>query len=216
MISSAAQVNLGDAEGSSSRLERILQVGEIISATATTAKTFAAKFFPGNSDPIDLDQTASMLTRATEEHDNVLLSATRGGVKVALAMLWAWYPDINMHMDMEYMLVEDENGNAINPKEFMASVSGYATRLANLVNIGVFYKAHPDPTRSKARHLRPPMLKAMKTWRPSPALGRRNRLPKMSALATKTWTFPLTRQLLLEHVFLSSCNIRRKNRCVKL
>ena len=27
----------------------------------------------------------------------------------------------------------------------MASVSGYATRLANLVNIGVFYKAYPDP-----------------------------------------------------------------------
>ena len=31
-----------------------------------------------------------MLTRATEEHDNVLRSAARGGVKVALAMLWAW------------------------------------------------------------------------------------------------------------------------------
>ena len=60
---------------------------EIISATATAAKAFAAKFFPGNSDPVDLDQTASMLTRATEEHDNMLRSAARGGVKVALAML---------------------------------------------------------------------------------------------------------------------------------
>ena len=87
--SSAAPANLADAEGSSSRLERVLQVGEIISATAATAKTFAAKFFPGNSDPVDLDQTASMLTRATEEHDSVLRSTARGGVKVALAMLWA-------------------------------------------------------------------------------------------------------------------------------
>ena len=50
-----------------------------------------------------------------------------------------------MHMATEYMPVEDEHGNAINPKELMASVSGYATRLTNLVNIGVFYKAYPDP-----------------------------------------------------------------------
>ena len=118
-------------------------MGEIIAAA--TAKGFAAKFFPGNSDPFDLDQTASMLSRATEEHDNVLRSAACGGVKVALAMLWAWYLEINMHMATEYMPVEDEHGNAINPKELMASVYGYATRLANLVNLGIFYKAHPDP-----------------------------------------------------------------------
>ena len=43
------------------------------------------------------------------------------------------------------MPVEDENGNVINPKELMASISGYATRIANLVNIRIFYKAHPDP-----------------------------------------------------------------------
>ena len=74
----------------------MLQVGEIISSIASGAKTFAAKFFPGNNESVDLDQTASMLTRASEEHDNVLRSAARGGVKVALAMLWAWYPEINM------------------------------------------------------------------------------------------------------------------------
>ena len=49
-----------------------------------------------------------------------------------------------MHMATEYMLEEEENGNAINPKELMASLSGYATRLANLVN-RVFYKAYTDP-----------------------------------------------------------------------
>ena len=83
-------------------------MGEIISTTAAATKTSAAKFFPGNSDPVDLDQMASMLTRATEEHDNVLRSAARGGVKIALAMLWAWYPEINMHMATEYMPEEDE------------------------------------------------------------------------------------------------------------
>ena len=50
-----------------------------------------------------------------------------------------------MHMATEYMPVEDENGNVINLKELMASVPGYTTRIANLVNIGIFYNAHPDP-----------------------------------------------------------------------
>ena len=86
-----------------------------------------------------------MLNRATKEHDNVLRSAARGSVKVALAMLWARYPEINMHMATEYMPEEDEQGNTIDRKKLSASVSGYATRLADLVNIGIFYKAHPDP-----------------------------------------------------------------------
>ena len=120
-------------------------MGEIIFATSSPAKDFAAKFFPGNSDPVDLAQTTSMLNWAAEEHENLLRSAARGGVKISLAMLWAWYPDINMHMATEYMPVEDENGNAINPKELMASVFGYATHLVDLVNIGIFYQAHPDP-----------------------------------------------------------------------
>ena len=143
--SSAALANLADAEGSSSRLERILQVGEVISAIAAATKMFAAKFFSGNSDHVDLDRTASMLTRATEEHDNVLRSAARGGVKVALAMLWAWYPEINMHTATEYMPEADEQGNAIDRRELISSVSGYASCLSDMVNIGVFYKAHPDP-----------------------------------------------------------------------
>ena len=86
-----------------------------------------------------------MLTRASEEHDNVLRSAARGGVKVALAMLWAWYPDINMHTATEYMLEADEQGHAIDQRALISSVSGYASRLADMVNIGVFHKAYPDP-----------------------------------------------------------------------
>ena len=136
---------MGDIEGSSPRLERILQVGEIISATAAAARAFVAKFFPGNSDPVDLDQTVSMLTWATEEHDNVLRSVACGGVKVALAMLWAWYPEINMHTATKYMPEEDEQVNAIDRRELISSVSGYATRLTAMVNIGVFHKAYPDP-----------------------------------------------------------------------
>ena len=60
-------------------------------------------------------------------------------------MLWAWYPEINMHMATEYMPEEDDHGDAIDRRELISSVSGYATCLADLVNIGIFYKAYPDP-----------------------------------------------------------------------
>ena len=136
---------MADTEDGPSRLDRMLQVGEIISSIANAARTFAAKFFPGNTDSVDLDQTASMLTRASEQHDNVLRSAARSGVKVALAMLWAWYPEINMHTATEYMPEEDEQGHAIDQRALISSVSGYASRLADMVNIGVFHKSYPDP-----------------------------------------------------------------------
>ena len=75
----------------------------------------------------------------------MLRSAVRGGVKVALAMLWAWYPEINMHTATEYMPEADEQGHPIDQRALISSVSGYASRLADMVNIGVFHKAYPDP-----------------------------------------------------------------------
>ena len=58
----AALANLGDADDSSAPLDRILRMGEMIAATITAAKAFAAKFFPGNGDLVYLDQTPSMLS----------------------------------------------------------------------------------------------------------------------------------------------------------
>ena len=40
---------------------------------------------------------------------------------------------------------EDDNGNVIDRRGLISSVSGYDTRLADMVNIGVFHKAYPDP-----------------------------------------------------------------------
>ena len=48
-------------------------------------------------------------------------------------------------MVTEYMPKEDDNGNVIDRRGLISSVSSYATRLADMVNIGVFHKAYPDP-----------------------------------------------------------------------
>ena len=60
-------------------------------------------------------------------------------------MLWAWYPEINMHTATEYMPEVDEQGKTIDQRALVSSVSGYASRLASMVNIDIFHKAYPDP-----------------------------------------------------------------------
>ena len=43
------------------------------------------------------------------------------------------------------MPTEDEDGNTLDVAQVQTSVQGYATRVANMVDLGKFYKAHPDP-----------------------------------------------------------------------
>ena len=138
--------NLSDVEENSPRLARILKVGEMITNIISAGQAFAAKFYPGEgSDPVVLDAVPELLKKAAEEREALLRSAARGGAKVALALCKAWYAEADMHQVTEFMPTEDENGDAIDSKEVMASVAGYATRVANMVDLNVFYKEHPDP-----------------------------------------------------------------------
>ena len=100
---------------------------------------------------------------------------------------------------------EDEHDNAINPKELMASLSGYATRLANLVNLGVFYKAYPDPHLDQGGTSSSANVGGNGAPDVEPSPGILKKLPKMPAWALKTRTSQPTRQPLLESFYLS-CN----------
>ena len=138
--------NLSDAEENSPRLARILKVGEVITNIISAGQAFAAKFYPGEgSDPVVLEAVLELLRKAAEERESVLRSAARGAAKVALSLCKAWYAEADMHQVTEFMPTEDENGDAIDSKVVMASVAGYATRVANMVDLHVFYKEHPDP-----------------------------------------------------------------------
>ena len=86
-----------------------------------------------------------LLRKAANEREGILRSAARGAAKVALSLCKAWYPEADMHQVTEFMPTMDENGDAIDSKTVMASVAGYATRVANMVDLRVFYKEHPDP-----------------------------------------------------------------------
>ena len=137
---------MSDAEDTSPRLACILKVGEQITNIISAGQTFTAKFYPvESSDPIVLEAVPELLRKAAEERESVLRSAARGAAKVALSLCKAWYPEADMHQVTEFMPTEDENGDAIDSKQVMASVSGYATRVANMVDLRAFYKEHPDP-----------------------------------------------------------------------
>ena len=137
---------LGDDLATTPRLARILKIGEIVTQIVGAGKSFAAKFYPGeDGDPVIFDALPELLEKATAEHDNILRSAARGGAKLALAMTAAWYPEADIHQVTEYFPTEDENNQAIVMQDVLRSVHGYATRVANMVDIRKFYKEHPDP-----------------------------------------------------------------------
>ena len=133
-------------EDNSPRLARVLKVGELITDVISAGRAFAAKFYPSEgSDPVDLDAMPELLRKAANDREGMLRSAARGAAKVALSLCKAWYAEADMHQVTEFMPTEDENGDAIDSKEVMAYVAGYATRVANMVDLRVFYKEHPDP-----------------------------------------------------------------------
>ena len=94
---------------------------------------------------MDLETLPEALERATQRHDDALRSAARGGAKVALALTAAWYPDADIRQLTEFMPTEDGNDQPIDVAQVLSSVQGYATRVANMVDIRKFYKEHPDP-----------------------------------------------------------------------
>ena len=145
--------NLGDAAATTSRLERILRLGELVTRLASTGKAFAAKFFPGrDSDAVEVDWLPEVLEKVTAQYDDQLRSAARGAAKVALALMLAWYPDVDIRQMTEFMPTEDDNNQPIDAIELLKTVQGYATRVANMVDIRNFYIEHPDP------HLAEPTL----------------------------------------------------------
>jgi hypothetical protein len=145
-MSFAVPARFGDDVDASPRLARILKLGEVVTRLAGLGQAFAAKTFPGeDSDPVDIETLPDLLEKAISSHDEQLRSAARGGAKIALALTKAWYPEADIRQLTEYMPSEDENGEAIELPQVLAAVQGYATRVANMVDIRKFFKEHPDP-----------------------------------------------------------------------
>ena len=111
------------------------------------SKRFAAKFFisSGSQEPAEFSDVPSMLEQATKLHKSSLKSAAWGGAKTALGLFMAHYPEVEIGVVTEGMSSTYEDGNEVQPSAVLNSVAGYATRVADMVDMTVFYRCHPVP-----------------------------------------------------------------------
>ena len=76
------------------RLDRILELGELIPKILSSGKKLVQKFFPGNSEPlVNLADLPAELDEVTSFFDERLRSSARGGAKTAIGLMMALYPE---------------------------------------------------------------------------------------------------------------------------
>ena len=76
------------------RLDRILEMGEVIPKILSSGKNIVEKFFPGNPESLaNLADLPAELDEATSFFDERLRSSARGGAKTALGLMMAHYPE---------------------------------------------------------------------------------------------------------------------------
>ena len=80
-----------------------------------------------------------------EQHEDGLRPAARGGAKIALELLMAHHLEVDIGGMTEFMPVEDSEGKGIDQNELLDCVAGYATQVADMVNVEAYYKRHDVP-----------------------------------------------------------------------
>ena len=112
------------------RLDRILEVGELLPKILSSGKKLAEKFFPGNPEPLkDLAGLVADLDEATSFFDERLQSSARGGTKTALGLMMAHYPEAEAWRVASSFPLEKKDGSPLDDqdrKKKLHSVSGYA------------------------------------------------------------------------------------------
>ena len=132
------------------RLDRILEVGELLPKILSSGKELADKFFPGNPEPLtDLAGLSAELDEATSCFDERLRSSALGGAKTSLGLMMAHYPEAEAWRVASGFPLEKEDGSPLDDqdrKKILHSVSGYASKVAKMVSLTTIFKEVPCPT----------------------------------------------------------------------
>ena len=131
------------------RLDRILEVGELISKILSSGKKLVEKFFPGNPEPLaNLADLPAELDEATSFFDERLRSSARVGAKTSLALMMAHYPEAEAWRVASGFSLEKEDDTPLDDQErkkILHSVSGYASKIAKMVSLTTIFKEVPCP-----------------------------------------------------------------------
>ena len=144
-----APAGYGHELSADNRLDRILEVGELIPKILSSSKKFVEKFFPGNLEPLaDLAGLPAELDEATSSFDERLRSSAHGGAKTALGLMIAHYPEAEAWRVATGFPLEKEDDTPLEEKDRKAilhSVSGYASKVAKMVSLTTVFKEVPCP-----------------------------------------------------------------------
>ena len=131
------------------RLDRILEVGELIPKILSSGKKLVEKFFPGNPEPLaNLADLPAELDEATSFFDERLRSSARDGAKTALGLMMAHYPEAEAWRVAPGFPLEKEDGSPLDDQErkkILHSVSGYASKIGKMVSLTTIFKEVPCP-----------------------------------------------------------------------
>ena len=131
------------------RLDRILELGELLPKILSSGKKLVEKFFPGNPEPLtDLVGLPAELDEATSSFDERLRSSAHGGAKTALGLTMAHYPEVEAWCIASGFPLEKEDGSPLDDqdrKKIPHPVSGYASKVAKMVSLTTIFKEVPCP-----------------------------------------------------------------------
>ena len=137
------------------RLNRILEVAELLPKILKSGREFVAKFFPGNPEPLaDLASLPDKLDESTSTFDERLRSSIRGGAKMALGLMMAHYPEAEALRLASGFPGEKDNRSPLkddDQKAILHSVSGYASKIAKMVSLTTIFEemlCPPTPVQS--------------------------------------------------------------------
>ena len=137
------------------RLDRILEVGELLPKILSSGNKFVEKLFPGNPEPLtDLAGLLAELDEATSSFDERLRSSMRGGTKTTLGLMMAHYLEAEAWRVATVFPLEKEDGTPLDEKDRKAilhSVSSYASKVAKMVSLTTIFKevlCPPPPVQS--------------------------------------------------------------------
>ena len=145
----AVPAGFGGDLGDESRLNRILELGELVPKLLASGEDFAKKLFPMDASTCSkLTDLPDILGQAVEGFDEWLRSSARGGAKTAMGLMMAHYPDAEPWQVASGFPKIKEDGSLLKPedeKAIMSSVAGYACKVANMVSLSAIFKDVPAP-----------------------------------------------------------------------
>ena len=126
-----------------------MEVGELIPKILSSGSKLVEKFFPGNPEPLtDLVGLETELDKVTSFFDERLRSSAHGGAKTVLGLMMAHYPEAEAWRVPSGFPLEKEDGTPLDDQErkkILHSVSGYASKVANMVSLTTIFKEVPCP-----------------------------------------------------------------------